>query len=171
MAVLDMVLYPDDPLTKKASPVEDFGDDLAALAEDMLETMHAYQGVGLAAPQIGRAERLFVLCEPEGETMCLVNPEIVASDGREEGEEGCLSIPRIYAMVPRATHIQVRAQDTAGKPMEFEATAFLARIIQHELDHLDGIVFPDRLDIITREDVLQQWKELRAELDAAGLRK
>lgn len=171
MAVMDMVLYPDDPLTLKAAPVEDFGPNVPKLAEDMLETMHAYQGVGLAAPQVGIQQRLFVLCEPEGEPMCLVNPEIIASDGTEEGEEGCLSIPRVYAMVPRSVEIRVRAHDPYGKQLEFEASHFLARIIQHELDHLDGIVFPDRLDIITRQDVLSQWKEVRAELDAAGLRK
>lgn len=171
MAVMNMVLYPDDPLTKKARKIEVFGPELPQLVDDMIDTMHAFQGVGLAAPQVGIARRLFVLCEPEREPICLVNPEITASDGSEKGEEGCLSLPRMYAQVPRATHIQVRAQDAQGKPMEFEATDFLARIIQHELDHLDGILFPDRLDIISREEVLGRWKDMRAELDAAGLRK
>lgn len=164
MAILDIVLYPDDPLTQEAEPVQDMGPALAELARDMLDTMYAYEGVGLAAPQVGVSKRIFVLREPEGEEMCLVNPEIIESDGRELGEEGCLSMPRVYAMVPRATRIHVRAFDQFGAPQEFEARDFLARIIQHEYDHIEGIMFPDRLDILTREAKLKEWEDVRPQL-------
>lgn len=164
MSVLDIVLYPDAPLTEKAEPVREFGPELAQLAEDMLETMVAYEGVGLAGPQVGLAKRIFVLCEPNGKPMCLVNPEIIEQDGREEGDEGCLSLPHLYAKVPRATRIRVRAQNQYGEPLDFEARDFLARIIQHENDHLDGVIFPDRLDILSREALLREWSEIREEL-------
>ncbi|MBI2436052.1 MAG: peptide deformylase [Candidatus Hydrogenedentes bacterium] len=171
MAVLDLVLYPDHPLTVKAVPYESVGSELAQLAEDMLETMHAYAGVGLAGPQVGISKRIFVLCEPEGEPMCLINPEILEMEGCEEGEEGCLSMPQVFANVPRATRIRVRALNELGKPQEFEARDFLARIIQHEYDHLEGILFPDRLDIITREAKLQEWETVRKQLLEAATRR
>lgn len=168
MAVLDVVLYPGEPLLAKASPVQDFGPELAKLAADMIETMHAYEGVGLAAPQVGRSLRMFVLQEPEGEPMCLVNPEILAREGEESAEEGCLSLPRIYFPVARAVSLRVRAQDTAGVSREFEAQGFLARVIQHEFDHLEGRMILDHLDIITRQAVLQEWEVIRKQL-AAGV--
>jgi peptide deformylase len=161
MATLKIHYYPDKVLTRKADPVANFGPELEKLAEDMVETMEASEGVGLAAPQVGVSKRLLVLCEPEGEPMCLVNPVIEESEGREYGEEGCLSLPQIYARVARATRIMVRAQDVLGVPFELEARDFLARIIQHECDHLEGIVFPDRLDVFTKEEVLEQWERVR----------
>lgn len=170
MSVLDLTLYPDDPLTKTAKPFDQFGPDLVKLADDMLDTMRAFDGVGLAGPQVGLAKRIFVLCEPDSEPMCLVNPEIVEQEGRESGEEGCLSMPRIYAPVPRATFVKVKAFNPHGEAMEFEARDFLARIIQHEYDHLEGVLFPDRLDILSREDLYQQWADVRKELEDASQR-
>lgn len=164
MSLLEVVYFPDDPLTKTAAPVEKFDKKLEELVQNMLETMQEYQGVGLAAPQVGISRRLFVMREPEGPEMWFINPEIVEKEGSEEGEEGCLSVPSIYAMVPRATRIQVRFQDLQGEPVEIEATDFLARVIQHENDHLDGIMFPDRLDLITRQAVLEEWGRVREEL-------
>lgn len=164
MPVLDLVLYPDDPLTRKAEPYEAFGPELPRLMEDMLETMYVYEGVGLAGPQVGIAKRIFVMHEPDGKAMGLVNPIILESEGSEAGEEGCLSLPQVYAMVPRATRIRVRAYDVGGAPVEFVATGYQARIIQHEIDHLDGIIFPDRLDILTRETKLQEWAQIREKL-------
>lgn len=164
MAVRRVLYYPDAPLSDKSKPVGVFGAKLEHLVEDLIETMQAQAGVGLAAPQVGVSKRLFVLQEPQGDPMCFVNPEILEREGREEGEEGCLSMPRMYAMVPRATRICVRAQDPKGKKFEVEATDFLARIIQHETDHLDGIMFPERLDIITRQEILERWAEVRAQL-------
>ena len=164
MAKLKIHYYPDKVLTRRAEPVTDFGPELETLAQDMLETMDEKEGVGLAAPQVGVSKRMLVLCEPEGEPICLVNPVIEDSEGREYGEEGCLSLPQIYARVPRATHIKVSAQDLFGVPFELEANDFLARIIQHECDHLDGIVFPDRLDVFTREEVIEKWEVIRRDL-------
>lgn len=164
MAVLDVVYFPDAPLTQKAAPVTVFDKKLEELVQSMFETMHAYQGVGLAAPQVGLSKRVFVLQEPEGLEMCFVNPEIAELDGREEGEEGCLSMPGIYAMVPRATQLKIRAQDVQGEAFELDATNFLARIIQHENDHLDGVLFPERLDLITRQLALEEWAKVREEL-------
>lgn len=164
MAVLDIVLYPDDPLTKKATPYDVVGPEVAQLAADMYETMTAYEGVGLAGPQVGVSKRILVAHPPDGEPVCLVNPEITDMQGREEGEEGCLSLPNVYAKVPRATRIHVRALDERGAPLDFEAEGFFARIIQHECDHLDGIVFPDRLDILSREEVLHEFAEVRRQM-------
>jgi len=170
MAVMDLVLYPDSPLTQKAAPFESIGPGIRQLYEDMVETMHAYAGVGLAGPQVGLSKRIFVVCEPEGEPMCLINPEIVELEGCEEGEEGCLSMPQVFALVPRATRVRVRAYNEFGRPFELEAHDFLARIIQHEYDHLEGILFTDRLDILTREAKLQEWHATRRQLaEAAGL--
>ena len=167
MAVLDVKLYPEDPLTQKATPFAVVGDDVQQLAADMLETMEAYDGVGLAGPQVGVAKRIFVLREPEGAPMCLINPEILERDGSEMGEEGCLSIPQIYTDVPRATRIRVKALNERGEPVEFEAHDFLARVIQHENDHLDGLVIFDRVDVLTREALLREWEDIRRQLLAA----
>lgn len=164
MAILDVLTYPAAPLTEVALPVVKFGPELARLAEDMIETMDAHEGVGLAGPQVGVRRQILVLCEPEGEPLCLVNPEIVEMDGKAYGEEGCLSLPGVFASVPRATRIRVRAQDCTGAPLDFEARDFLARIIQHEYDHLQGKVFPDRLDILTRDAVFAEWEEVRAQI-------
>lgn len=164
MAVMEILLYPEAPLTEAAAPVVKFGSELKQLAGDMLETMESHMGVGLAATQVGVRRRLVVLCEPEGEPMYLVNPEIIEMDGKEYGEEGCLSLPEVYANVPRATRIRVHAQDLDGNPLDFEAHDFLARIIQHECDHLQGKVFPDRLDALTRDAVLDEWSAVRARL-------
>ncbi|MDX9971418.1 MAG: peptide deformylase [FCB group bacterium] len=165
MAILNLTLYPDDPLKLVATPYEQVGPAMPQLARDMIETMYAHDGVGLAGPQVGLNKRIFVLHNPDtDEPMCLVNPEIIERTGKEEGEEGCLSIPTVYAPVPRATRIKIRALDPQGGTMEFEAHDFLARILQHEYDHLDGIVFLDRLDILTRQAKLQEWEEARARL-------
>lgn len=168
MAVRPVVLYPDEPLTVASAPVNEIDKRLQVLIDDMLETMIEQEGVGLAAPQVGVAKRLFVLREPEGEPMCLINPEIVEAEGNVEAEEGCLSLPGIYYdYVPRAQRIRVRASDRHGRPVDMEAADLLARIIQHETDHLDGIIFLDRLDILTRQAMLHEWEELRATLQTA----
>ena len=168
MSVLSVVLYPDAPLTQKAKPFDKFGPEVVQLAEDMLETMHAHDGVGLAGPQVGLAKRIFVMQPPDGEPVCLVNPELVRMEGEVEGEEGCLSIPRVYSdRVPRASLVEVKAFDETGTPVHFEARDFVARIIQHEYDHLEGKFFFDRLDIISRDAVLQEWQAVRAELEEA----
>jgi peptide deformylase len=134
------------------------------LVDDMLETMHAHEGVGLAAPQIGLRRRVFVAQEPDADPIAFVNPVIVSMEGQQEGEEGCLSMPGIYAKVPRATRLLLRAQEPTGEAFEMEAEDFLARIIQHEFDHLNGILFPERLDLITRQEKLEEWAKRREQL-------
>jgi len=162
MVVKNLVLYPDKPLNQKAEPVKNVGPALVKFAAEMMEVMEKWDGVGLAAPQVGVSLRIITLHNPEtDENMCLVNPEILETEGQELGEEGCLSLPTIFAMVPRYTRIRVRALNEIGTEMNFEATGLLARIIQHEVDHLDGIVFIDRLDILTREAKLREWLEVR----------
>ncbi|NJL72732.1 MAG: peptide deformylase [Candidatus Competibacteraceae bacterium] len=130
MPVLDIVLYPDAPLNDRAEPVHEFGPALVKLAKDMIETMKAEEGVGLAAPQIGLSKRIFVMCPPDGQARCVVNPELSEMEGREEGEEGCLSMPGIYATnVPRATRLRVRGLDELGQPVDFIVEHFEARIV------------------------------------------
>ncbi|NIA14418.1 MAG: peptide deformylase [Nitrospiraceae bacterium] len=165
MAIRDIVLYPDAPLKQKAESYDVFDGEVAALAADMFETMAEFDGCGLAGPQVGVAKRIVVLRDPaEGKEMCLINPEILEGDGEEVGEEGCLSLPAVFAEVPRKTRIRLRALDEHGEPLEFEATGMLARIIQHETDHLDGKMFIDRLDVLTHEAKMQEWLEVRRQL-------
>lgn len=167
MAVMDVVLYPDAPLKDVAKPFESVGPEVVTLAQDMIETMHAHEGVGLAGPQVGISKRIFVLQEPDKEPMCFINPELSEMEGKEFGEEGCLSMPRVYGQVPRATRVRVKALDEHGKPVEVLATDFFARIIQHENDHLDGIMFPERMNILSRDDMYQQWEGIRESILAA----
>ena len=165
MAVREIVLYPGAVLLAKAQPVDKFGPPVVRLVRDMFETMAAHDGVGLAAPQVGVSKRILVLREPDNEReMCLVNPEIASVDGTETAEEGCLSFPHIYAPVARHARIRVQALDEHGNPQTFEAAGLLARIIQHETDHLDGVVFFDRLDVLTRDAKLREWNEVRVQL-------
>lgn len=162
MSVLKVVYYPDDPLTQKADAVENFDRKLEELIANMIDTMHEYKGVGLAGPQVGHKKRLFVLQEePESYPIYFINPVIEEMEGSEVGEEGCLSMPEIYGDVSRATYVRLTAQDLKGETFEMEAEGFLARIIQHELDHINGILFPERLDIITRQDKYLEWAEVR----------
>jgi len=160
VAILTIRTLGDPILRSKATPVTAFDDDLAQLALDMHETMHDV-GVGLAATQVGRLLRLFVYDSgDEGERGTLVNPQIVwASEETEEAEEGCLSLPGTYYPVTRATAVKVRAQDLAGAPIEKEAEGFLARIFQHEIDHLDGILFIDRLAPELRKEAMKALRD------------
>lgn len=168
-------LYGDPVLRRKALPVEDFSG-LKKLAEDMLETMFEARGVGLAAPQIGLSQRLFVAVEyadePEGEERPLrdlvrrvyvvANPVLLHQEGRVEGTEGCLSLPGLYSEeVPRAERIRVAYQDEEGQERTLELEGYMARVFQHEMDHLDGVLFFERLPRAKREAFLE---ENRAEL-------
>lgn len=168
-------LYGDPVLRRKAQPVRDFSR-VKKLAEDMLETMFEARGVGLAAPQIGLSERLFVAVEyadePEEEERPLrdlvrrvyvvANPVITHREGLVEGTEGCLSLPGLYSEeVPRAERIRVAYQDEEGTPRTLELEGYMARVFQHEMDHLDGILFFERLPKAKREAFLE---ENRAEL-------
>ena len=142
-------------LRQRAAPVASFDDELRRLVEDLRETMLAYHGVGLAANQVGVTQRVAVVDVPIDEehraAYTLVNPEIVARSGSEVGEEGCLSIPGIYDDVTRSFEVKVRAQNEHGQPIELTADGYLARAIQHEIDHLDGVLFVDRLSPLKRQ--------------------
>ncbi len=156
MALLDIRVLGDPILREETVPVAQVTDELRALIDRMYETMYAAQGIGLAAPQVGRTERLTVIDVEEAKHV-LINPEIVERSGKVKGEEGCLSIPDIYGDVERATHVVVRALDRDGHPFEVEATDLLARCIQHEVDHLHGRLFIDYLSVLKRRSALAKW--------------
>lgn len=155
MAVLPIRLYPDPVLRVNCTPVEEFGPGLARLAADMVETMHAAPGIGLAAPQVGVEMRLAVVDLSVGEDpeqlLVLVNPTVSDPRGSWVEEEGCLSIPGITDKVPRPQQIRVEARDLDGEPFAIEAEGWLARAISHEVDHLDGVLFIDHLRGLRRE--------------------
>lgn len=155
MPLLSIRLFPDPVLRIECPEVTAFDDDLRQLAEDMVATMHAAPGVGLAAPQVGVTSRLAVVDVSAGEDAsavhALVNPSIVEASGEELDSEGCLSIPDYTERVKRPTRIRVRAQALDGSPLELEASDFFARAICHEIDHLDGVLFVDHLRGLRRE--------------------
>ena len=158
MSILDIRVLGDPILRQSTVPVREITDDLRTLVADMFETMHHARGIGLAAPQVGRTERLAVI-EIEGEALVVINPEIVErSSATDRAEEGCLSIPDVYADVERPKSVVVRAMDLEGKSYEVPATDLLARCLQHEIDHLDGKLFLDYLSVLTRTAALTKWK-------------
>lgn len=163
MAIRPVRIYGDPVLRQKARPVESFDQPLRELAADMFETMRAYRGVGLAANQVGVLQRILVAEVPREEDdplrLVLVNPALSEASGAETDEEGCLSLPGIYEEVRRALKVRVRAQDLEGQPLDFVAEGYLARVLQHEVDHLDGVLFLDRLSLLRRQF-------LRRDLDA-----
>jgi peptide deformylase len=144
-----ILIYPDPFLLKKAGHVSRVDDKVRELIRDMFETMRAASGVGLAAPQIGVSRRVIVVdvspVDEKASPIALVNPEIVESRGQAEGTEGCLSLPGVEGVVPRAEFVLVKAQDEQGRTLQLPASGFLARALQHEIDHLDGILFIDRI--------------------------
>ena len=164
MAVLPIRIYPDPVLRAKCREVTDFDARLRKLAADMIETMHAAPGVGLAAPQIGVDLRIAVVDLSVGEdpkqVFVVVNPEVVHREGTEVAEEGCLSLPGINDKVDRPTLIRVRAVDLEGKPLEIEAEEWLARAFCHEIDHLNGVLFTDYLRGLRKERVKRQLRRL-----------
>jgi peptide deformylase len=165
MALLPIRNYPDPILRVLCPEVETFDADLGQLARDMVETMHSAPGIGLAAPQVGVELRLAVVDlsvgEDQGQVHVLVNPKIVAAEGREVDEEGCLSIPGITEKVPRPARIQLQAWSLAGEMREIEADGLFARAICHEIDHLDGVLFVDRVVGLRKERVKRQLRRLK----------
>jgi peptide deformylase len=135
-------------------------DELRRLTDDMFETMYAAKGIGLAAPQIGRTERIAVV-DIENSPIVIVNPELTLTAGSARGEEGCLSIPEVFGDVDRALNVTVRALDRDGQPFELEATDLLARCLQHEIDHLHGKLFIDYLSFLKRRAALAKWESMK----------
>ncbi len=164
MAVLPIVQYPNVALSSRAEPVTEFNEELKQLAADMTETMYAAPGVGLAANQVGVLKRIVVIdvSEDKSGLKVLVNPSVVEhSDTLKDYEEGCLSLKGLYEHVKRPDHVRVRAQDLDGNPVEFEAEGILAVCVQHEIDHLDGVVFIDHLSRLKKDRACQKLRKLR----------
>lgn len=166
MAILRILEVPEPVLKKPAAPVKAVDDELRRLMDDMLETMYAAPGIGLAAPQIGVSRRVMVVdVSREGEPrapMRLCNPEILwRSEEEEIAEEGCLSLPEQYAEVRRPAAVRVRYLDEQGRSREIEADGLLARCLQHEIDHLDGVLFTDHLTALKRNMILRKLAKSR----------
>lgn len=161
MDLLDIVLYPDDGLRQVCTPVAEMNDDVDKLIEDMLYTMYDAPGIGLAAPQVAVQQRILVadVSETNDQPIALINPEIVRSTGKTSYEEGCLSIPGVYAKVNRPSDILVKGLDRDGKEVELEADGLLAICLQHEIDHLNGKLFIDHLSGLKRTRAIQKFKK------------
>ncbi len=158
MAIRNITEYPEAVLGKAGKPVTDFDQELKELCDDMFETMYDDHGVGLAAPQIGLSLRLFVM-DCEGIKLVAANPEIIETSGEQAGQEGCLSVGKVPAVVIRAEKAKLRAQDLNGDWFEAEAEGYAARCFQHETDHCDGKLFIDHLPKLRREMVIKKFKK------------
>jgi peptide deformylase len=167
---LQIVYYPDPILLQRASPVVTIDDDLRRRVKEMAPLMALEKGIGLAAPQVGWPVRLLLAQpDPAKEATVLLNPEIVRKSGSEWGEEGCLSFPGIYGEVLRAKHVSARAMDLSGATMEIEAEDLYARVLQHEIDHLDGILFVTKMRPADRAQARKKLDELRRRFVPAPL--
>jgi peptide deformylase len=166
MTVLQIRTLGDPALRRECAPVQRFDGWLRRTVDDMFETMYAAPGVGLAANQVGIGMRFFVYDDGDGHGGFIANPELSELEGTDGIEEGCLSIPGPFYPTPRALRVRLRGQDLGGEPLELRAESLLARIFQHESDHLDGGLYIDRLDDEGRRDVMRQLREL--ELKRAG---
>jgi peptide deformylase len=153
VALLTVRLYGDPVLRQVATPVREITAEIKRIIADMTETMWHQVGIGLAAPQVGLPYRILVMDDGEGAAQALINPVIESRSGTIREEEGCLSLPGVFGVVERSKTITVRAMDADGKPVSLEATGLKARIVQHELDHLDGVFFIDRLPPVTRDRI------------------
>ncbi len=162
---MEILQYPDHRLRKRAKPVEHFDDQTAIIAQNMAETMYQRKGIGLAGPQVNLHRRIIVMdiSEDRDELICLINPEILTAENPQAGDEGCLSIPGVYEPVIRPHDITVKARDTQGEHLEIQAQGLLAVCIQHEIDHLDGKLFIDRLSSMKRERLHKKWEKLRTQ--------
>ena len=160
MAPLTVRRYGDPVLRRKAEPVTAVTPEIQRLIDQLIETMYHDLGIGLAAPQVGVSLRVIALDDEHGKgPTALINPVITASRGQVAGEEGCLSLPGVFGEVVRAEWVSVKAQDREGRSLSFEAQGLLARVIQHEIDHLDGILFIDRLDKAQRDRIKRKIKK------------
>jgi peptide deformylase len=160
MAVLKVRKYGDPVLRRRAAEIREVTPELAETIADMIETMYDEAGIGLAAPQVGISLRLMVIGHDEGrEPRVLVNPVITRRGGQVTAEEGCLSIPGVFAQVTRAEWVDVEAKDVDGGPVKVHGRGLLARVLQHEIDHLDGVLFIDHLDPVARDRIKRRIKK------------
>jgi len=163
VSILDIRVLGDPVLRKPTKRVTEVTDELRKLIADMFETMYVAEGIGLAAPQVGRTERLAVV-DVEGRKFVLINPEVVAAEGdKDKAEEGCLSIPDIYGDVERPFTVTIRAIDENGQEYEVTGTELLGRCFQHEIDHLDGKLFIDYLSPLKRKAAMSKWEKAKVE--------
>lgn len=166
MAVRKIEMLGSETLRQPAEEVAEVDDDLRTLIRDMFETMYEAEGIGLAAPQVGVSQRVIVVDvrEEDSTPLVLINPRIVeSSSAKEKAEEGCLSIPGVASVVERPAEVIVEATTEEGEPIRIEADGLLGRCLQHEVDHLDGVLFIDRLSALKRNMVLKKYRNLLAE--------
>jgi peptide deformylase len=165
--ILNIVKYPEPVLSQPGEPVSEFDDELRKLVADMFETTYASKGIGLAAPQVGVSKRLTVidlsLGQDPKQKLVLANPEIIFRDGKAYEEEGCLSFPDIREKVVRAARVRIRAQDEHGKWFEMDGEDLLSRCMQHEIDHVDGMLFIFRMSALKRDLNLRKIRKLQRE--------
>lgn len=166
MAVADLVFYPADILKNECEEVTEFDESLEELITDLKDSLQHYRGLGLAAPQIGDSRRVFVINKAVLETgagfeaMVFVNPRIVEEKGEDTFEEGCLSMPGVTADVPRSLYVNMRAQGVDGELFDYEGSGYVASAMQHELDHLDGVMFFQRISGLRRRMVMKKYKKI-----------
>lgn len=169
MAVLDVVLYPDERLATQCEPVAQVDEELNRFIDDMFETMYDHEGIGLAAPQVGVLKRV-VTIDIEGDKanqVVLINPEIIESSGETGIEEGCLSIPGHRALVQRKEKVKVKALNRQGEEIIFEADGLFAICIQHEIDHLNGVLFVDHLSALKRQRIKEKMQKFKKQIARA----
>lgn len=163
--ILEIVKYPEPVLERPAEPVTEFNEELRKFVDDMFESMYAAKGIGLAAPQVAVSKRITVIDlsfkEKPADKIVLINPEIILREGKQYEEEGCLSLPDIREKVSRAAKVKVRAQDAKGEWFELEGEELLSRAFQHEIDHLDGILFFKRVSALKRDLILRKIRKLQ----------
>jgi len=161
MSVLDIVYHPHPVLRQKAQPVTVFDNALKKLINDMIETMYAANGVGLAAPQVAISKQIAVIdiSDSHDKAFCIINPTIIFSEGNELMGAGCLSVPNTYDKVPRATKVKIRAQNETGEFFEMEGTELLAHCLQHEIDHLNGILYIDHLSPLKKHMQIKKMEK------------
>jgi peptide deformylase len=168
MAVLKVRKYGDPALRRSAAPIGEVTPEVRAIIGDMTETMYDEVGIGLAAPQVGISLRLIVVSDEQGRgVQALLNPAIVEQGGEVTGEEGCLSIPGVFAPVTRAAWVKVEARSVDGQPLTINARGLRARVLQHEIDHLDGVLFIDRVDPMVRDRIKRKIKKEGLREDAS----
>ena len=165
--ILKIVKYPEPVLSQPGEPVTKFDAELKKLADDMFETMYASQGIGLAAPQVAVSKRVTVVDLSQGkdpeQKLVIINPEIIFREGKQNEEEGCLSFPEIREKVQRAAKVKIRAQDLKGKWFEMDGEDLLSRCFQHEIDHLDGMLFIFRMSSLKRDLALRKIRKMQRE--------
>ena len=163
--ILPIVKYPEPVLQQPGEPVTEFDSDLRKFVADMFETMYAAQGIGLAAPQVGVSKRITVIdlssAKEPAKKMVLINPEVIFREGKLYEEEGCLSFPEIREKVVRSAKVRIRAQDEYGKWFEAEGEELLSRCMQHEIDHLDGMLFIFRISSLKRDLALRKIRKMQ----------